>query len=135
MTDFDEADTGSKKKKKKKAGKKKAPATGADKNPGAAAAPAKKKKLEKPKTALSVPEEDEEEIDLVAKMEEARRAMPNACVVSQAFIVASSTKWKHVFWGGVPYSRGLPSVALGLENDLVRLCHCLLKGFFGTLSI
>lgn len=29
-----------------------------------------------------MPDEDEEEIDLVAKMEEARRAMPNACVVS-----------------------------------------------------
>lgn len=63
------------KKKKRKAGKKKSTA-----DKGAAAA--KKEKAEKPKTALSMPDEDEEEIDLVARMEEARRAMPNACVVS-----------------------------------------------------
>ena len=73
VTDFEEGVTG-KKKKKKKGGKKKG-----DK---AAAAPAKKKEAEKPKTALSMPVDDEEEVDLVAKMEEARRAMPNAFVVS-----------------------------------------------------
>lgn len=45
------------------------------------AAAAEKKK----KNALSLPDDDEnQEIDLVAKMEAARRAMPNAFVVSQA---------------------------------------------------
>lgn len=76
VTEFEEGVAG--KKKKKKAGKKKGSGGKADK----AAAAAGKKEAEKPKTALSMPEEDEEEVDLVAKMEEARRAMPNACVVS-----------------------------------------------------
>lgn len=79
VTDFDGVDTG--KKKKKKAGKKKS-SSKTDKSAAAGAPAAKKKKAEKPKTALSMPDEEEEEIDLVAKMEEARRAMPNACVVS-----------------------------------------------------
>ena len=76
MTDFEEGVAGKKKKKKtKKGGKKKGLGDKAD-------AGGKKKEAEKPKTALSMPVDDEEEIDLVAKMEEARRAMPNACVVS-----------------------------------------------------
>lgn len=78
MTDFEEGVSG-KKKKKKKSGKKKGSGDKADK-----AAAGKKKAAEKPKTALSMPVDDEEEIDLVAKMEEARRAMPNACVVDDA---------------------------------------------------
>lgn len=78
VTDFEEGVSG-KKKKKKKGGKKKG---SGDKAPAG-----KKKAAEKPKTALSMPVDDEEEIDLVAKMEEARRAMPNACVVSTTVVM------------------------------------------------
>lgn len=81
VTDFEEGVSG-KKKKKKKSGKKKGSGDKADK-----AAAGKKKAAEKPKTALSMPVDDEEEIDLVAKMEEARRAMPNACVVSTTVVM------------------------------------------------
>lgn len=91
-----EFETSGKKKKKKGSSssskKKKSPAEAApeDKKAIARAAAAKNKKAnekkaaaaeKKKKTALSLPDEDGEEIDLVARMEEARRAMPNACVV------------------------------------------------------
>lgn len=82
MTDFEDINTAGKKKKtKKKSSKKKTPAA---ETLGAPSDDKKKKPVEKPKTALSMPDEDEEEIDLVARMEEARRAMPNACVVSNS---------------------------------------------------
>lgn len=94
---------GGKKKKKKKgssssSSKKKAPveAAPADKKAIAKAAALKNKKAnekkaaaaeKKKKTALSLPDDDDQEIDLVAKMEEARRAMPNACVVRASWAV------------------------------------------------
>lgn len=94
-TAVSEFETGGKKKKKKgsSSSKKKKSAEDAapeDKKAIARAAAAKNKKAnekkaaaaeKKKKTALSLPDDDGEEIDLVAKMEEARRAMPNACVV------------------------------------------------------
>lgn len=93
VTDYDAGVGGKKKKKKKGSSKKQAPpadAAPADKKAIAKAAAAKNKKAnekkaaaaeKKKKTALSLPDDGEEEIDLVAKMEAARRAMPNACVV------------------------------------------------------
>lgn len=93
VSDYDAGVGGKKKKKKKGSSKKQAPpadAAPADKKAIAKAAAAKNKKAnekkaaaaeKKKKTALSLPDDDEEEIDLVAKMEAARRAMPNACVV------------------------------------------------------
>ncbi|CAN0045160.1 unnamed protein product [Ectocarpus sp. 4 AP-2014] len=96
VSDYDAGVGGKKKKKKKGSSKKQAPpadAAPADKKAIAKAAAAKNKKAnekkaaaaeKKKKTALSLPDDDEEEIDLVAKMEAARRAMPNACVVDDA---------------------------------------------------
>lgn len=80
MTELEEDDArrGINKRDKKKT----ASAAGKSKGLGLKASPIKKQKPDKPKSALSRPEGEEEELDLVTKMEEAKRAMPNALVVS-----------------------------------------------------
>jgi len=107
-----EVGVGGKKKKKKKGSSKKSMAADAPaaaesvpaetKKSIAKAAAAKNKKAnekkaaaaeKKKKTALSLPDDDDQEIDLVAKMEAARRAMPNACVVRSAEMRGEEGRW------------------------------------------
>ncbi|CAM9163821.1 unnamed protein product [Ascophyllum nodosum] len=100
---------------------------------------AAKEKPSKPKTALSRSEEDEEEENLVAKIEEARRAKPNALVVDdsvsaeveQTVVSLSAAKMDElgIFNGDAVLLKGKKRkdtvcIALaeeGLENTTIRM--------------
>eukprot|EP00903_Cladosiphon_okamuranus_P010727 g10139.t1 len=140
-----EAGVSGKKKKKKGGSKKKTPTATAN----AAAAKNKNKKANekktagaenKKKTALSLPDDDDnQEIDLVAKMEAARRAMPNAFVVDdvvsteveQTVVSMSAAKMDElgIFNGDAVLLKGkkrkdtvcIALVEEGLEDSSIRM--------------